>query len=172
MSDRATPRRTGGALGLSLLIAILSALTIATVWAFQGAGYTPCELCLLERNPFYAAVPVALAAAVAAWTARWRATLLLFGLLASIFAVSTGLAAYHAGVEWRLWAGPSGCSGAVPAAPNVGDFLKQLDTVKVVRCDQAALQVAGLSLAGWNVVASLTLVGIAGLGLRVALRAR
>ena len=36
----------------------------------------------------------------------------------SIFLVSAGLGAYHAGVEWGFWAGPNDCGGA--PAPTAG----------------------------------------------------
>ena len=150
----------------ALLIAAIAAATIAAVWAFQQAGYTPCELCLQERLPFYVGLPVALVTALASAVERRGLAQLSCVLLGVLFIVSAGLAAYHTGVEWKLWPGPSGCTGAMRAAPSVGDFLKQLDTVKVVRCDAAALHVLGLSLAGWNVLVSLLLVGLAGWGLR------
>lgn len=164
-------RAASGSVGTAGLITVTAAVTIATVWAFQRAGYTPCELCLLERNPFYAAVPLGLATGLAGWTRRWRVAAALFGLLALIFVASAGLAAYHAGVEWKIWAGPTGCSGAVQAAPSVNDFFKQLDAVKVVRCDEAALRVFGFSLAGWNVFVSLFLLVVSALGLRGAVQA-
>ena len=46
-----------------------------------------------------------------------------------------------------------GADGAVrvgvllTAAPNVNDFLKDLEHVKVVRCDEVQLRILGLSLA-------------------------
>lgn len=153
----------------ALLVAGFAAVTIATVWGFQHAGYTPCELCLLERDPFYVGLPLALIAALAAAAGHRGAAAWLLGLLALLFAASAVLAGYHAGVEWGFWAGPSGCSGAVPAPAGVDDFLKQLDRVKVVRCDAPALRVAGLSLAGWNVVVSLGLAALAAIGLRRAI---
>lgn len=157
-------RLVGGAVGLASLITAVAVVTIATVWAFQRAGYTPCELCLLERNPFYASVPLGLATALAAWTGRLRVARALFACLALVFLGSAGIAAYHAGVEWKIWAGPTGCSGAVQAVPSVNDFLKQLNSVKVVRCDEAALRVLGFSLAGWNVFVSAFLTVAAILG--------
>ena len=74
--------------------------------------------------------------------------------------------AYHAGVEWGFWPGPTECTGALPRAATVEDFLKQLQTVKVVRCDSAALRILGLSLAGWNAVISVGLAALAVFGLR------
>lgn len=163
--------QAGGAAVLALVLAFVAALTIASVWAFQRAGYTPCELCLLERNPFYAAVPVGLAVALAARAGYRRLAAVGFAILAFIFLASAGLAAFHAGVEWKLWAGPTGCTGAVQAVPDVASFMKQLGTVKVVRCDEPSLRVFGLSLAAWNVLVSLLLLLIAGLGWRAAARA-
>ena len=153
---------------LALAITGMALATVAAVWAFQFAGYTPCELCLQEREPFYASLAVGLAAAIVARMGNRRLTRVSFGLLALVFAVSTGLAAYHAGVEWKFWAGPSGCTGAVQAPAAVNDFLKQLDTVKVVRCDAAALRILGLSLAGWNVLVSLALLALSVYGMRRA----
>ena len=160
--------RGGGLAGrpaaAALVVALGSAATIAAAWGFERAGYTPCELCLLERDPFYVGAALALLTAGVARAGRRGLARVLCSLLALVFLASAGLAAYHAGVEWGIWAGPTGCSGAVTAAPTVGDFLKQLDSVKVVRCDAAALRILGLSLAGWNVLVSLALAGVAGLG--------
>ena len=75
-------------------------------------------------------------------------------------------AAYHAGVEWKFWPGPSECSGTAAAPVAVGDFLKQLQSVTVVRCDEAALQVMGLSLAAWNALLSAGLAAVGVLGWR------
>ena len=89
-----------------------------------------------------------------------------FSLLALIFAASAIFGAYHAGVEWGFWPGPTECTGALQRAASVTDFLKQLESVKVVRCDSAALRILGLSLAGWNAVISAGLAALAVLGLR------
>ena len=138
-------------------IVVLAAATILGAWGFELAGYVPCELCLKERVPFYAGVP--LAALVMALALRRRAGLLQagFAALVLIFAAGTGLAIYHAGVEWGFWPGPASCSGSFTAPAQVGDFLHQLQTTSVVRCDAAALRILGLSLAGWDAVVSAVL---------------
>jgi disulfide bond formation protein DsbB len=124
----------------------------------HGFGLTPCKLCLIQRNPYYVATPIALACAFA--PDRWARPGLV--LLAAIFLVSAGLGFYHAGVEWGFFEGPSDC-GAVagPSAGNVGDFLNQLQGARVVSCTEAAWRFLGLSLAGWNVVISLALSAFA-----------
>jgi disulfide bond formation protein DsbB len=43
------------------------------------------------------------------------------------------------------------------------DFMKQLQTPRVVSCTEAAWRLAGLSLAGWNAVFSAGLALLAGL---------
>ena len=47
-----------------------------------------------------------------------------------------------------------------------GCLLEQLQTVQVVRCDEAAWRLLGISLAGYNVLISLALAAIAAFGLR------
>ena len=74
-----------------------------------------------------------------------------FAALALGMAIGAMLAAYHAGVEWHFWPGPQECSGD-PNFGRTGSLLEQLNTVIVVRCDEAAWRLFGLSLAGYNVV--------------------
>jgi len=68
------------------------------------------------------------------------------------------LGAYHAGVEWHFWAGPSGCTGSQALTANAGNMLEALKQTNVVRCDEAAWRFMGISFAGWNVVCSLLIV--------------
>jgi disulfide bond formation protein DsbB len=77
---------------------------------------------------------------------------------------SAALGSYHAGVEWRWWPGPTDCSGPISDF-TAKPLLDQLRTMRIVRCDEAAWRFLGLSLAGYNVLISLALAGIAALGL-------
>ncbi len=151
---------------IALAILAIAAASIAGAFIFQALGYAPCELCLKERIPYYAAIPIAVLTLF--FAARGSKTLMRAGFvaLALIFAASAVFGAYHAGVEWGFWVGPTECTGALDRAASVSDFLKQLETVKVVRCDSAALRILGLSLAGWNAVISAGLAALAVLGLR------
>ena len=144
----------------------LSAAAIGGAWLFQLAGYLPCELCLKERWPYYFGVPLALLVALACWrgpVALRRPALALLGLL---FVGSAVFGVYHAGVEWGFWQGPKGCAGPLSSSPDMADFMKQLQTVKVVRCDAVAIRILGLSLAGWNAVVSAAIAVVAFLGAR------
>ena len=149
------------------IILFTAAAALATVWVLQlGFGLPPCHLCFVQRWPYYAALPVAGATLWLARQGRIRAARAGLGLLAALMLASAGLGLYHAGVEWRWWTGPTDCTGAGTAIRNAKDLLKGLNDVHVVRCDEAALRVLGLSLAGWNVIASLALAALAGWGLR------
>jgi disulfide bond formation protein DsbB len=141
----------------ALLIAAASIVILATVWVFQGFGYAPCELCLTQRYAFYAAAPLALLTALLASRSAHGLARAGFALLALVFAANAVLAAYHAGVEYRWWAGPTACTGGLTGSLDVNDLVNALNSVKVVRCDEVQLRIAGLSLAGWNVVASAAL---------------
>jgi disulfide bond formation protein DsbB len=143
----------------ALAVALGAAATIGGALVFEHVfGYVPCKLCLIQRNPYYLAIPLGILAALL--PPRW--TRIGLWLLALVFVVSAALGAYHSGVEWGLFAGPSDCGGGAGAgAGNVGDFLNQLQNTRVVSCTEAAWRFLGLSLAGWNAVISLALAGLA-----------
>jgi membrane protein YqaA with SNARE-associated domain/disulfide bond formation protein DsbB len=145
---------------------------IGGAWFIQLVlGVLPCPLCLEQRWPYYLGLPVALIV-LAIEIQRGPPRLVAAGLalVALIFAVGTGLGVYHAGVEWQFWAGPSDCTGPISAPVGVQDFMKQLETVKVVRCDAVAMRIFGLSLAAWNAILSGTMTLVAGSGAVAALR--
>lgn len=138
---------------------------IAGAWFFEIViGLRPCKLCLEQRLPHYAAIGLSLAAMLLARSQRLR--WLALAALAGLMAWSTGLGVYHSGVEWGWFAGPNDCGGAAaPVAAGVQDFMKQLQAARVVACTEAAWRLFGLSLAGWNALASLGLLGLATVGL-------
>lgn len=150
----------------ALAIALGAAATIGGAYVFQyGLGYQPCKLCLMQRDPYYVGIPLALIVAFLPPSLRKPG----LWLLALVFLVSAGFGIYHAGVEWGWWLGPSDCGGGTGAgAGNVGDFLNQLQRTRVVSCTEAAWRFLGLSLAGWNVLISLALAAVAALGTRTS----
>ncbi len=79
--------------------------------------------------------------------------------------------AYHAGVEWGFWQGPTDCTGPMVDFGKAGSLLEQLDKVKVVRCDEVQWRFLGVSLAGYNVLISLLMAAIAGWGVVRAAKA-
>lgn len=129
-----------------MLVAAGLALASAYV-AEYGHGLLPCELCLWQRVPYWAAIGAAVLALLLARFAR-----LLVGLAILFLAGNALLAAYHAGVEWGFWANflarctpPPG-----PQARTVDDLMRALAAAPIIRCDEPAIRVLGLSMAGWN----------------------
>jgi disulfide bond formation protein DsbB len=138
--------------GLTLFLAtgvILGALTFEHL-----GGLAPCPLCLMQRYAYYASIPL-LFIAMALVSEKPRVAALIFFVVALAFLANAGLGVYHAGVEWKFWPGPDTCGTAQALPTSASDLLSGLDQTRVVRCDEAAWTFAGLSLAGWNVIASL-----------------
>jgi disulfide bond formation protein DsbB len=145
MLNSLTPRRAAG------LILAIALATIAGAWIFEYAGYAPCELCLLQRWAYYTAIPLALIVALVA-PGQLQIARAGLGLLAVIWLGSMVFGAYHAGVEWKWWLGPSTCGSQAGFSGGLPDLSKP-----VILCDTAAIRILGLSLAGWNAVISLGL---------------
>ncbi|RYE32660.1 MAG: disulfide bond formation protein B [Hyphomicrobiales bacterium] len=149
---------------LIALIGVVSFALIAGAWFFELVLHlSPCKLCLEQRAPHYAAIGLALVGLVLARSPRLQ-WLVLLGL-AVLMAWSTGLGVYHAGVEWGWFMGPNDCGGAASSAAGMQDFMKQLQTTRIVACSEAAWRFLGLSLAGWNALASAGLFLLAVVGL-------
>jgi disulfide bond formation protein DsbB len=163
----AEPPRPAPVAGAALAIAAVGAATMLGAYYFQYVlHYQPCPLCLEQRIPYFVAIPLALVVAVAANRRAPRSVLLAgFAALALALLIGMAIAAYHAGVEWHLWAGPQECSGD-PDFGRTGSLIEQLNTVRVVRCDEAAWRLFGVSLAGYNALISAALAGVALWGLR------
>ena len=157
-----------GALRAAVAILAGATATIAGAWTFEVLGYAPCELCLAQRWPYYLGIPLAGVTVLLALQGPARFVPAAFVGLTLLFGASAIFGAYHAGVEWGFWPGPSACTGTLSRADSVADFLAQLDTVQVVRCDAPALRILGLSLAGWNALISAGLSGLAARGAAIA----
>ena len=142
----------------ALVIAGLSFAALAGAWAFQFAGYMPCPLCLEERIPYYAAIPGGLLAAFLANKSPRLAALIVVALALG-FLYNAGLSIYHAGAEWHFWPGPETCTGDAVKPTSLS---KALQHNQAVRCDEAALRIFGVSLAGYNVLLSGALAALGG----------
>lgn len=144
----------------ALLAFILGLVTILGAWASQlWGGLVPCELCLGERMPYYWGLPI-LAVILILWNrlplAVWYIGMVVVG---AIFVWSIYLGAFHAGVEWKFWAGPTACTTADTGSLDLSQ-LNNLNAVKVVPCDVVQWRdpVLKLSLAGYNALISLVIV--------------
>lgn len=156
-------REFNPASAVALAISAIAAATLAGAWFFQlGLDIRPCPLCLEQRYAYYLAVPLGALVAWAAAKHAPRGVLVAgFALLALAALANAWLGAYHAGVEWGFWQGPTECSGSVLDLSKAGSLLDNLDKVKVIRCDEVQWRFLGLSLAGYNVLISLAMAALA-----------
>lgn len=130
-------------------LALLVPLTLigGALTSQYGFGLFPCEMCMWQRWPHYAAIGLAALSFVvrpARTPLIWLATLAI--------AVSGAIGAFHAGVEYGWWEGLTQC------ATNFGGEGSALDKIMnapLVRCDVAPWDLFGVSLAGFNAIFSL-----------------
>jgi disulfide bond formation protein DsbB len=133
---------------------VLALVTILGAWGFEAAGYLPCDLCLKQRWAYYAIIPVTavLALLKPAWIQQglW--------LVAAVALANAVFGTYHMGVEYKWWPGPETCGGGAMTG-GLPDLTKP-----VVKCDEPAIHILGLSLAGWNANISAMLAYFAVVG--------
>lgn len=147
-----------------LLLAFCSGALLAGAYGFQYiGGLPPCTLCYWQRTPYAATIVLGLVAAFF----RGKPQHVMMLLMAALFFANGALAAYHAGVEWKLLPGPSACSGSGVPSESLEDLKRRLAGTHIVRCDEAPWVFLGLSLAGWNAVAA---IGLGVLALRSSRR--
>lgn len=128
-------------------LAVPAALILAVYVAQYGFGLAPCDMCWWQRYPHFAAIALAIAALAARGT-RLGAALVMLAALA--IGVSGAIGAFHAGVEYGWWEGPTACSST-----SLGnDPLASIMNAPLIRCDTPAWTLFGVSLAGFNFLIS------------------
>lgn len=145
------------AYGRILLAALGSAAVLLGALGFQYlGGLAPCPMCIWQRWPH--AIAVVLAAL--AVTVLWRQRRWIAGAGAAVMLVSAGLGAFHAGVEWGWWEGPTTCSAGDITRLSADELMNQILGAPLVRCDEIVWEFLGLTMAGWNALISLGLAGL------------
>jgi disulfide bond formation protein DsbB len=171
MNEYVTLLRRDPPLAAAVIIAVIGLLTICGFFFFQYVlGYPPCPLCLDQRDAYYVSVPLAaLLLLGVSHGASPKVLIAGFALIAAVMLWNTGLSAYHAGVEWKFWPGPTDCSGPINDFGSASNMLKKLQDIRIVRCDEAAWRFLGVSLAGYDVLISLLLAAVAAWGFKGSL---
>ena len=128
-----------------LLAALVAGALLAGAFGFQAAGYHPCEMCWWQRYPYMAIVGLVVLARVVKLnvaTVIW--------LCAMLFAVDAAIAGFHVGVEQKWWEGMTECTSQVSLDGNLDDALNAIMNAPLVRCDEIAWSLFGISMAGYN----------------------
>ncbi len=149
-------------------VTVIGALTICGFFFFQyGMELAPCPLCLEQRTAYYVCVPLAALLWLGAnHGASSKAMIAGFAVIAAFMLWNSGLRRLSLpGIEAvKFWPGPQDCSGPIDKFGAARDALKSLQHMSLVRCDEAAIRILGLSLSGWNVLVSLGLACVAAWG--------
>ena len=140
-----TPIRSACWLALLLPVSLLGGALISQ----YGFGLYPCEMCMWQRWPHYAAIFLALIALLFRSNSR---SMPLVAAAAMAILISGLIGGFHAGVEYGWWEGLTSCATNIPAG---GNMLDSIMNAPLVRCDVAPWSLFGISLAGYNFLLSV-----------------
>lgn len=133
--------------------------TVGSALALEHiGGFVPCELCLLERVPYYIGLgllALAFFTVLCGFSPKFAAALFLCVALLMLY--DAGLSLYHVGVELKYWPGPVSCSS--PSLANLpaqaSSLLENLNKTRITPCNVPAGYIFGISFAGWGCIAAV-----------------
>ena len=138
------------------LVGLASCLVLATAYAFEYlANLQPCVLCIYQRIPYAVAIGLMLVAAILRKNSQFN--LILFIAASVVFAIGSAIAIFHIGIEQHLWQGTPEC-GNFMETDSVEALRKQLLAQPIVRCDEVAWSLFGISMTGYNFLISTSLL--------------
>ena len=137
---------------LSVILFISIFALIAAYFVEYILGYKPCNLCLIERLPYFFAIVI-----IFLYLTINRFEKLIFIFLGLIFASGTILSFYHFGIEQGFFKESLVCISNDEINSLIKeDLIKELQK-KVVSCKDVQFTLLGLSLATINTLISFML---------------
>ncbi len=132
------------------LVAILGAsAALIVAWISQyGFGLAPCELCYWQRYGYGAAIAIGFLAFIAERNRKKSSVGRI--ILSLAFFATAAIALFHAGVEYHWWQGFTSCTGNLATGGSVEDLLAAIEQAPIVRCDEPAFLLFGISMAGYD----------------------
>ena len=138
------------------LVGLVCCLVLATAYAFEYlANLQPCVLCIYQRIPYAVVIGLMLAAAIVRKNSQFNT--ILFIATSVVFAIGSTIAIFHIGIEQHLWQGTPEC-GNFMETDSVEALRKQLLAQPIVRCDEVAWSLFGISMTGYNFLISTSLL--------------
>jgi len=140
------------------LMALASFVVLsAALFSQYVGGLAPCQLCIYQRIPYVFAIAFGILS-YGLTTIRPQAACLFFVLLILSLFIDAGIAGFHAGVEYKWWEGLTGCSASLPDAnTSIEELRAAILNAPVIKCDEAAFTILGISMAGYNFLMALGL---------------
>lgn len=123
------------------VVAIASALIAEYYFDLQ-----PCAMCLKQREPYY----LIIAGFFLVMILKWQDKIWFYvGVqIVSIYGLFYSL--WHVGIENKILAGPSSCSGGLNISTNTSSLKEQIISKAVINCEEVAWSIFGLSAATMN----------------------
>jgi len=123
------------------VVALASALIAEYYFDLQ-----PCAMCLKQREPYY----IIIAGFFLVMILKWQDKIWFYiGVqIVSIYGLFYSL--WHVGIENKILAGPSSCSGGLNISTNTSSLKEQIISKAVINCEEVAWSIFGLSAATMN----------------------
>tara|TARA_B100001057_G_C22129838_1_gene674019 strand:+ start:54 stop:530 length:477 start_codon:yes stop_codon:yes gene_type:complete len=137
-------------------ILIFSILSLSIAYFIQYVlGHKPCNLCLIERIPYIAAIIlISLIFIVNKYEKIISGTILIFFIFGAVVSF------YHFGIEQGVFSESLICKLSNNNSLNKEELLNQLKKAEIVSCKNVTFRFLGLSLATINTIISLIISGI------------
>ena len=137
-------------------ILAFSILSLSIAYFIQYVlGHKPCNLCLIERIPYIAAIIL-----ISLIFILNRYQKIISSLILIFFIFGAVVSFYHFGIEQGFFSESLVCDLGNSQPLNKEDLLNQLKKTEIVSCKDVTFRFLGLSLATINTVISLILSGI------------
>ena len=137
-------------------ILIISLISIASAYFIEHIlGHQPCNLCLIERIPYIAAV---ILISLIFITNKYERVISSVVMLLFLFGAIVSF--YHFGIEQGFFSESLVCDLGNNKSLTKDELLNQLKNTKVVSCKDVTFRFFGLSLATINTIISILLSGI------------
>ena len=136
----------------NLFIFIVSVCVVIFVHYLEYIGFTPCQLCIYQRWPWYLIIFLSLISIFYNKKVYPYNKFIIF----MIFVGSAAYAGWHAGIEWAFWEGPTTCETGTNKIESHDNLLENIQSIQsFVSRSEAGFRFLGISLAGYNFISSL-----------------
>ena len=137
-------------------ILAFSILSLSIAYFIQYVlGHKPCNLCLIERIPYIAAITL-----ISLIFILNRNQKIISSLILIFFIFGAVVSFYHFGIEQEFFSESLVCDLGNSQPLNKEELLNQLKKTEIVSCKDVTFRFLGLSLATINTIISLILGGI------------
>lgn len=139
-------------------LSLISAVALLTALILQYFfGFAPCNLCIVERWPYLGIILIGVAYYVVKpkkYHRCWLAAQLL------LLIIEAGVSSYHFAIEQGWVEASSTCQQSWEGITDIESLAAALER-SLPQCDRPEVFLLGISLTGWNLMLSFSLIAYA-----------